>query len=75
MIASLFLQGVVFLSGIILPRFFLQEYGSNINGMVTSVNQFLVYLGLAEAGIGTASLVALYTPLARGDQELSLIHI
>lgn len=69
MIASLFLQGVVFLSGIILPRFFLQEYGSNINGMVTSVNQFLVYLGLAEAGIGTASLVALYTPLARGDQE------
>ncbi len=52
MIASLFLQGVVFLSGIILPRFFLQEYGSNINGMVTSVNQFLVYLGLAEAGSG-----------------------
>lgn len=61
MIASIFLQGVVFLSGIILPRFFLQEYGSNINGMVTSINQFLVYLGLAEAGIGTASLVALYT--------------
>ncbi len=69
MIASIFLQGVVFLSGIILPRFFLQEYGSNINGMVTSINQFLVYLGLAEAGIGTASLVALYTPLANHDQE------
>ncbi|HIW82892.1 MAG TPA: polysaccharide biosynthesis C-terminal domain-containing protein [Candidatus Dorea gallistercoris] len=69
MIASIFLQGVVFLSGIILPRFFLREYGSNINGMVTSVNQFLVYLGLAEAGIGTASLVALYAPLARRDQD------
>lgn len=69
MIANVFLQGIIFLSGIVLPRFFLQEYGSSINGMVTSINQFLVYLGLAEAGVGTASVVALYTPLARDDQD------
>ena len=36
--------------------------------MVTSINQFLIYLGLAEAGVGTASVVALYGPLAREDQ-------
>lgn len=43
---------------------FLEAYGSNVNGMITSVNQFLAYLGLAEAGVGTASVVALYAPLA-----------
>lgn len=68
-IANIVLQGIIFLSGIILPRFFLMEYGSSINGMVTSVNQFLAYLGLAEAGVGTASMVALYGPLALGDQR------
>lgn len=68
MLANIFLQVIIFLSGIILPRFFLQEYGSSVNGMVTSINQFLVYLGLAEAGVGTASVVALYGPLAREDQ-------
>lgn len=69
MIANVFLQGIIFLSGIVLPRFFLQEYGSSINGMVTSINQFLVYLGLAEAGVGTASVVALYAPLAKDDKD------
>lgn len=69
MVASLMLQMVVFLSGIILPKFFLEAYGSSVNGMVTSVNQFLMYLGLAEAGVGTASVVALYGPLARKDEK------
>lgn len=74
MMANMILQIIVFLSGIILPRFFLEAYGSSVNGMVTSVNQFLAYLGLAEAGVGTASVVALYGPLANGDKaEISSI--
>ena len=50
MVASLLLQVIVLLSGLILPRFILEAYGSSVNGMITSVNQFLTYLGLAEAG-------------------------
>lgn len=69
MIANVFLQIVIFTSGIILPRFFMEAYGSGVNGMITSVNQFLAYLGLAEAGVGTASVVALYSPLACDDKE------
>ena len=69
MAANLFLQIVVFISGIILPRFILQAYGASINGMITSVNQFLTYLGLAEAGVAPASVVALYTPLALGRKD------
>lgn len=69
MIANIILQVTVFLSGIILPRFFLEAYGSSINGMVTSANQFLTYLSLAEAGVGTAAVVALYGPLADKNND------
>ena len=69
MVASLLLQVIVLLSGLILPRFILEAYGSSVNGMITSVNQFLTYLGLAEAGVGTATVVALYTPLALNQTE------
>lgn len=67
MLSSLILQLVVALSGIILPRFFIMAYGSSVNGMVSSVGQFLTYLALVEAGISSAALVELYKPLAEGN--------
>lgn len=69
MTANLLLQAVMLFSGIVLPRFFMEAYGSSVNGMITSVNQFLMYLGLAEAGVGVASTVALYKPLAEENQR------
>lgn len=69
MLSSLILQLVVALSGIILPRFFIMAYGSSVNGMVSSVGQFLTYLALVEAGISSAALVELYKPLADGDEK------
>ena len=35
MVASLLLQVIVLLSGLILPRFILEAYGSSVNGMIT----------------------------------------
>lgn len=69
LISNMFLQIVVFISGIILPKFFLEAYGSSVNGMVTSITQFVTYMSLAEAGVGTASAVALYAPLAEGEEK------
>lgn len=63
LIASLALQIITSISGIILPRLFIEAYGSNINGMVSSINQFLRYLSLVEAGLGAASIASLYAPL------------
>ena len=57
------------LIGLILPRFFTLTYGSEVNGLIGSVNQFIVYLGLFEAGVGTALLQALYRPIAIDDKE------
>ena len=61
------LQGVLSVSGILLPHFFLIAYGSGMNGMISSVGQFLTYLALVEAGIAAAASVELYRPLALQD--------
>lgn len=68
-IASLLLEIAVALSGIIIPRFFTALYGSAVNGLVSSVNQFITYMTLVEAGIGAAGTVALYGPLARKEND------
>lgn len=69
MISSLMLQVVLALSGVIIPRFFTAVYGSAINGLVSSINQFISYLCLVEAGVGAAGTVALYGPLADKDNK------
>ena len=74
MLANILLQIAVLGVGLILPRFFIETYGSSINGLMVTVSQFLMCLSLAEAGIGTASVVALYKPLAYKDnKQLNLV--
>ncbi len=65
LVASLLLEAVLALSGLIIPRFFTALYGSPVNGLVSSINQFITYMSLVEAGIGAAGTVALYGPLAQ----------
>ncbi len=57
-------QVIVLLVGLITPRVFLNAYGSEINGLVTSINQFITYFNLVEAGLAGAAVYALYKPLA-----------
>lgn len=54
--------------GILIPRLVLTSLGSEANGLLNSVNQVLAYIGLLEAGVGTASFQALYGPVARDDR-------
>ncbi len=60
-------QIVVMLVGFVTPRVILQFYGSELNGLVSSINQFITYLSLVEAGIAGAAVYALYKPLAKED--------
>lgn len=55
--------------GLIIPRLVLVNYGSETNGMINSINQFITYLSLFEAGIGTTALQALYKPIAEGNRN------
>ncbi|WP_172194837.1 lipopolysaccharide biosynthesis protein [Saccharibacillus qingshengii] len=51
-----------------IPRLIMVGYGSETNGLVNSISQIIGYLALLEAGVGAASLQALYKPVADGDR-------
>ncbi len=55
--------------GIILPRMFILSYGSEANGLLSSVSQVLSYLSLLEAGVGTATIQALYKPISYSESD------
>ncbi|RDU37121.1 sugar isomerase [Neobacillus piezotolerans] len=55
--------------GIFIPRLLLVNFGSEVNGLVVSISQIIVYFSLLEAGVGAASLQALYKPAADGDKN------
>lgn len=59
--------GVNIVSGFVIPKIMLVYYGSSINGLVSSLRQFLQYFTLVEAGLGAATVYALYKPLADRD--------
>ena len=62
--SNLALQVVTALCGFVLPPLVIETFGSSANGMVSSISQFIAYLNIVEAGIGGASIAALYKPLA-----------
>lgn len=66
-ISNLSLQIITALCGFILPPLIVSTFGSAINGMVSSVSQFIAYLNLVEAGVGGAAIAALYKPLSIDD--------
>lgn len=55
--------------GILIPRLVLVNLGSESNGLLNSVSSVLKYLSLLEAGVGTATIQALYQPVAENDRE------
>ena len=59
MISSLGLQLITILSGFIIPRQILLVFGSDINGLINSLTQFLNYISLVEGGLGSVLMTAL----------------
>ena len=68
-ITSLLLQATTVICGFILPRMILASYGSDVNGLVQSISQFLGIITFLELGVGQVIQSALYKPLARKDKE------
>ena len=62
-------QLISILLGIVIPRLILKNLGSEVNGLMSSANQALQYLALLEAGVGTATIQALYGPVAVNDKN------
>lgn len=66
---SLLLQVVTLAVGFIVPQVIIKVYGSETNGLVSSLTQFVSYISLVEAGISAAAVFALYDPISRGDAK------
>lgn len=73
-ITNLVLQIVVILYGFIVPKIIIQSFGSDVNGLVTSITQFLAYITLLESGIGPVIKATLYKPISKNDND-SIINI
>ena len=60
---------VAILCGLILPRLILTNFGSDYNGITSSITQFISCITLLKGGIGGVTRAALYKPLAEKDTE------
>lgn len=69
-ITSLGLQVVSVICGFILPRLILESFGSDVNGLVNSITQFLGVITLLDLGVGAVVQSALYKPLADNDTNM-----
>ena len=72
---SFLYQITAFVCGFILPKMFLKYYGSEVNGLVSSITNFLGFITLAECGVGAVVQSAYYKPLAdHDDVEISKVY-
>ena len=73
-IISILSQLVTIIIGLILPRLMLITYGSDVNGLVSSITQMLGFITLLDLGIGAVVQASLYKPLSqKNNKQISLI--
>ena len=68
-VANLFQQLVAIVYGFIIPKIIISHFGSEVNGLISSITQFLGYIVLLESGFGPVVKAALYKPLAKKDSQ------
>jgi O-antigen/teichoic acid export membrane protein len=69
-ISSFIGQISAIVSGFIIPRLILQAYGSDVNGLVNSIKQFLGIISFLDLGVGAVVQSSLYEPLAYHNNDL-----
>lgn len=69
LIAVIVSQLVTMVLGFLIPRITLLSYGSETNGFMSLVSQIYIYVGLLEAGLGTAMVQALYAPITTNNRD------
>lgn len=62
-------QLIAIILGVIVPRLFITSYGSDINGLLSTITQVFTYMALLEAGIAQAARNLLFKPFQEKDQN------
>ena len=69
LITSIILQFATIVSGFITPKVLLKAFGSETNGLVSSINQFINYITLLEGGVTSVAIASLYKPINNNDMH------
>ena len=69
LISSLIYQVVLISLSFILPRLYLENFGSEVNGVLSTIKQIFIYMFLLEAGVGLATTQALYKRIGEKDYK------
>lgn len=75
LVVSAVTQIITLALGLFLPRLILLAWGSEYNGLLSSVTNIMSYLALLEAGLNTAMLQALYKTVGQNDREQTSIVV
>lgn len=68
-ISNIILQIANIFSWFIIPKIILTYFGSDVNGLVSSITQFLSYITLIEGGVTGVVMASLYKPLVNNDNK------
>lgn len=66
---SLLMQIITVISGFVLPRLILENFGSEVNGLTQAITQFIGMIAFLELGVGQVVQSSLYEPLAKGNTK------
>ena len=69
LISSLVYQVVLIGLSFLLPRLYLENFGSEVNGVLSTIKQIFTYMILLEAGVGLATTQALYKKVGEKDYK------
>ena len=69
LLSGILYQVVLIALSFLLPRLYLENFGSEVNGVLSTIKQIFVYMFLLESGIGLATTQALYKPVAEKNHN------
>ena len=67
--SSIISQAISIISAFILPRLIIQTYGTTVNGLISSISQFLTVVALSEFGMSAVVQASLFRVLANNDED------
>ena len=62
-------QAVTLICGFIVPKLIITNYGSDVNGLISSIGKFLACVSLMEVGFGNVVKAILYKPIGKNDNK------
>lgn len=70
------LQMITIIYGLVIPKITIETYGSDINGLISSIKQFVSMMSILEFGVGSISTYALYKPVHEWNHDrISSVYV